>query len=887
MRILAIAILLILPQDVREELKAARAELKKGDLSSAERRLKKLAFENRDSWPIRRLLLSTYEAGGRAADAEKLCREYLALHADHVPAKAALAMALLAQGRPKPALDAATGGDIRARAARALALEALGRDDEALALTKEFTEEHKKKKDVYLREETEALARGLELHARLAGDVEAFRLVLRALLPDLIHSDPNDASLKAWQARLNVDKNNFPDAMPLLEAALAANPQCADALALQARISLAQGNGPGATASADAALKVNSAHLDAHLVKLHAAADAAKAAEALAKAVEALPDSDRLHAVAAALAHARGDAAAHDAAVKKALANNPASPLPWLETGAALVAGGSIRFDEAHGFFKKAAETAPKNLEAQLQLGLSAFRVGDEAAARAILKEANKKDPYEKRADNAVTLLNDFERDYAVSTAGPITLRLPKADAPWLERPAREVATAALAAWREKLGAAPDTIHIDFFAKAEDLAARAAGGPVMGSSLCFGRVIAVLEPPSRLVPDGPIWAAELTGQVARACAAAASKGRAPRWFLDGLASLATRAWQRDPDLAALRAGMGDGKVEGAPPATVALWLESTDLKTALADPKPDAKAFAAWLERRTKALKVVMPPKEEPAKLAEASDAAPKDAARAAAAARAWLARNDADKALKYAKRAVEADEKSAEARSAVGRALVKKKKAEEAHDHLAQAVALGADDYRTWYALGVAELELDELKNAAAAFEKAKSCLALVSDPEGDSVYRRLLDLYSNLKDPPAEERTLSELVARDPYAWKERLKLSRKLQAAKDWDGALALADQGVRIQARDRDVWTVLAGALAGAGRFEPAIEARLAAIALIVGEDRGSDRADEHAEIGRLWLKVGKKEKARESAKNALREAPGHEAAQKVYEEALKE
>ncbi len=868
----------------RDDYKAARGALKRGDYAESEKLLKRLAFENRDHWTYRTLLLAVCRATGRAADAEKLCREFLASHADHPGAKAALSLALLEQDDPAKALEAATGDDVRVRVARALALAALGRDDDALALTGKFAEEYKQKKDIYMREEAEWLARGVELHARLASDNEAYRLALRTILPDLIHSDPADAELKAWQARLNIDKGNTDDSTTLLDQALQANPKCAAALVQQGRVAYAQGNLPQAIALADQALAQNPASVDAHLLKTRAV-DPAKAAAALEKGLQQRPKSVRLLAAKAALCALAGDDAGAAEARKAALANNPASPYPDLECGRALLTSGQIRFADAHACFKRAIEAAPKLLEAQLHYALSLFRLGDEKTAREALELVNKKDPFDKRADDCVTLLNDLNRDYDTVKEGAITVRLPRTHAPWLAQTAARIAATTSVALAKEYGPLPSPLRIDLFDESKDVVTRAGGAPCSGNGVCLGTDIAVLCPPAKLAGDGYLFAAELAGQVARAHAAALSKGRAPRWLLDGVALRAAQPWDRDADFHALN--LKEPKVVGGTPRAVALYLdflgvEKTGAFIASFAAKPgeiDEKGFSSWLGKRTAGMKYVLPPKEPAAKLASDADA---DPAKAVLAARAFLPK-DPDKAIKYARLALKKDENNAEAKALLGQALVKKRRAEEAHPHLMEATKAGIDDYRTWMALGIAELELEEQKKAAAAFEKAAGCLRLVADPEGDNALRRLVEIAVRQKDTDTEEKLLARIVAADPYAWRDRLKLAKRLIAQKAWDDAVTLMEAGVVIQPRDREGWALLGQSLEGAGKLEEALPSRKASSALAAD---GEEKADALVALGRLQLKLGKKDEARKSAKEAMKEWPGHEGGQKLYDECLK-
>jgi tetratricopeptide (TPR) repeat protein len=165
-----------------------------------------------------------------------------------------------------------------------------------------------------------------------------------------------------------------------------------------------------------------------------------------------------------------------------------------------------------------------------------------------------------------------------------------------------------------------------------------------------------------------------------------------------------------------------------------------------------------------------------------------------------------------------------------------------------------------------------------------------LVSDPEGENALRRLLEIATRKKDEEAQARVLARLAAADPYATRERARFGRILMARQAWEEAVTVLSTAVVIHPRGKEEWDLLSQALEGEKKLDAAIDARQSALSLIeinAVADPERARADELVEIGRLWLKRGDKEKARQAAKRALTESPGHEAAQKLYDEALKE
>ncbi len=768
---------LLAPADEREDLKNARAALRRGDYAAAERLYKSVADARPDAWDVRARLVEAQSAAGKMAEAEKTCRDFLFKHKDSAPAMAALSGVKLARGDAQGALDAAgASDDVRAAAARAEALAALGRRDEAAKALDGFPNI---KRDDLMKEPLVALARGLVLLDELAGKPDAYKLAVERILPDILRADP-DPAVRAMLGHIHLSRHRREPAAPAFAEALQANANLTSAHVGQGALALEGGDFAGAIAAADRALAVNASHAEAQALK------------------------------ARALWWRDGKGP------PKAMLDSP------MEQGRMLQAG--RRFAEA----AKAFEAAGANLLA----GLNRFR----AEAKPFQPPADTSDAL---ATDLAKLFDALEKDYArVGRA-----HVPKREQRWLEP------------WLRELPADATVIVCE---KPADVAALSWGVPGAGA---LGKVVAVPLPQ-------PVfsWLAAIDAGL-RQSAALAKHGPLPRWALEGM-------MQAPNDLALILARR-DGTIQSPADAPAAAWRCA--LEKGLE--KVDAE-FAAWLDARLAKIRFVPPPKPDDRRITDA-DSDTKDAAKAVVAAHDALARNQLDRCIKYAKQAVAADAKCAAAHSLLGQALQKRRKNEEAYESLKKAAELGADDYRTWYAMGDALEDLDDAKGAIEAFGKAKAAFpGLVPDPGGENVHRRLMAIHQRAKDGEAEMRELAELMAFEPLNVKDRRRLAKHQEKDPRWWREIAA------VQPKDKSVYDGLAAILASKKEHEAAIETRLIAVALVeagVTQDEGRDKADEYCEIAALYLAMGKKDKAREYAKEALRASPGHERAQKLYEE----
>jgi tetratricopeptide (TPR) repeat protein len=918
----------------RDDLKKARAALRKGEYESAARMFERLSGARPDSWDPRAGWVRALLEQGKRPEAAGVCDAFLKAAPDHPGALLALAQTALESGDPERALALAEKnlGSVRSRALAARALEELDRIAEAVRTSEPLVELYNKNRDEFMKDDLFATGQGLALYARYAGKHDLYKQVVQGLLPELLQSDPGDAWARSFLGRCFLEKYNRAAADEAFKEALQANPNLVSALLGLARLRLNEHQAPPALLLVGRALEINPSSEEAHAIKAEALflkKDRDGALEAVGKGLASNPRSVRLHSLRGAIRNARGDAEA-DEDVRRALAIRAGSPLPYWEAARFLLLGGDRQFDEAQTFFRKAVGQNGAIPDLLIDYGMNSLRVGDEATAKKLLEEAYAKDPFNVRVTNSVNLLHDFEKDFVLIESPHFRVRLARSGRRWEEREVLGLLERAWSDMAKRYGFAPaDAVVVEVFPRHSDFSVRTMGVPGLGAlGACFGRVVTTLAPRSR-VRDADLppyrWGEVLWHEMAHVFSVQLSGYRVPSWFTEGLATyeegLGFRRARRETDLEILLARhRGDlGGVRSLesekPPANPILTVylqggqicrfiaEQRGFETivkmlkAYADRKKSEevfreilgqsyeefdKEFFAWLDVRLARLKFRRPVREPTSTLLAAATGNPKDAIAAAKLAFALLESGDEAGAENFGKRAVDADPSNAAAQAAYGQALLKRRQPQEALPHLRK----GTDDYQNWDALGRALGELDQWREAAEAFRKAADGFPVyLEDGTGGTVYHRLNSALLELKDYPGAMKALEEMVAADPLNFRDRLKLARLYEERGDREKLGILLDEAAALEPRDLALLDLQASLHRARKEYAKATERSLAAVALLEADgkdDDGAAKADRFCAIGEDWLAQGDKPKGLEYAQEALRLVSGLERARKLYE-----
>jgi predicted Zn-dependent protease len=918
----------------RDDLKKARAALRKGEYESAVLMFERLSSSRPDAWEPRagwvRALLET----GKGADAARLCEDFLKVHADHPAARIALAQAALEAGDPERALRLTEKllGHVRARCLAARALEELDRVEEAARTAQPLVELYGKNRDEFMKDDLFALAQGLVLHARYAGRPDLYKQVVQSALPELVQADPADAATRTFLGRCFLEKYNQPAAAEAFKEALQANPNFVPALLGLARLQLSAHQPAPALKLLSRALEISASDPEAHALKAEALfidRDRDGALAAIDHGLESNPRSVRLLSLRSAVRYARGEA---DFATDsdRALALRPHSPLPAWETARLLLLGGDRQFDDAQAFFKKAIGQNGAIPDLLIETGMNSLRVGDEATAKRLLEDAFTKDPFNVRVVNSVNLLHELEKEFVQLEPPHFRVRLAQTERRWEEL---EVLGLLDRAWTEmtaRYGFTPaEPILVEIFPRHSDFSVRTMGVPGLGAlGACFGRVVTTLAPRSR-VRDAELrpyrWAQVLWHEMAHVFSVQLSGYRVPSWFTEGLAtyeeSLGFRRGRREADLEILLArhrGLlgGVAALESGRPASdpiLTVYLQGAEICRFIAqkrgfgtivkmlkgwaDRKKSAQVFQealgqdfmqfdqeffAMLDARLAKFKYRRPAREDTQRLLADATADPKDATAAATLSLALLDSGDEAGAEKFGARAVEADGANAMAHAAYGQSLLKRRQAGEAVPHLKK----GTDDFQNWDALGRALGELDRWREAAEAFGRAAACFpAWIEDASGQTVQYRLNNAFLELKDYAGATRALEDMVAADPLDFRSRLKLAHLYEEKGDLDRLASILEEASALETRDLGLLDLQAALHRARKEYAKATERTLAAVALVESEGKdedGRERAVRFCAIGEDWLAQGENGKALSYAQEALRLVSGLERARKLYE-----
>ncbi|MEZ4382902.1 MAG: hypothetical protein R3A79_16320 [Nannocystaceae bacterium] len=185
----------------------------------------------------------------------------------------------------------------------------------------------------------------------------------------------------------------------------------------------------------------------------------------------------------------------------------------------------------------------PHNFVVRLNL----LRLGDEAAGRAALAKAWKRDRFNERTRNVLDLYdNTIDKQYTDVTRKALALRLPTVDHEFVEDGLAEAYSRARAALDTSYGIDPGTLRLEVFADPDHFSIRTVGVPSLGAlGVCFGPLITLLGPYHGTHNiDQVVW-----HELAHVYAIRLSDGRVPRWFTEGLSEweseLADPAWARE------------------------------------------------------------------------------------------------------------------------------------------------------------------------------------------------------------------------------------------------------------------------------------------------------------------------------------------------------
>ncbi len=468
---------------------------------------------------------------------------------------------------------------------RALALRAIGKVDEAIALLQPLASASPPRVRLTLGEFLLEVGKRDEAEVVLMtlisdynddvireDDVKALAMVGRAAHFLRSPEDANDAFNQSelagkaddesllWRAELFLEKYDPGHAEEVLSEILEHAPHHPDALVMMARVALEQALDFEAVRGLIAdALKVNPKHTGARAVLAGLALRDMLLEQALNEVNQGLATNPRdleLLSMLGATKFLSEDQAGFERVRDQVLAYNPNYTRFFQTVGT--FADWEHRYQEIVDMMRQAVRIDPGDASAQAALGFNLIRNGDDAGGVLALRSAFKKDPYNVRVYNTLQLYREvIPKQYVDVLGDPFKFRYPNDERAVLERYVPGLMKEAWGLMRGYYGFTPATpVGVELYSQRENFAIRTSGLPRTAiSGVCFGKTLASMTPRNEAFNlSMTLW-----HELAHVFHIQLSKNRVPRWFTEGLAEyetmVARREWRREHDaelFAALR-----------------------------------------------------------------------------------------------------------------------------------------------------------------------------------------------------------------------------------------------------------------------------------------------------------------------------------------------
>jgi tetratricopeptide (TPR) repeat protein len=365
----------------------------------------------------------------------------------------------------------------------------------------------------------------------------AWRLSDRKQANDLFRAAvaqrPKDAEARVAWGRLFLETHNRPEASKLFKEALAIDKDSAEAHLGLAMVS--SGNFEGAAAEeANQALKLQPELTEAYILLASLALeeeDPAKANEHLDRALATKGSPLEAYALKAAIDFLAGKKESDWE--KKALAYNPRYGDLYATAAHFFVI--TRRYREAVELYQRAVALDPQLWDAQSELGVNLWRLGDEAGARTHLEAAYKGDSFNSVTVNSLRLMDSMT--HFRTFEGPHTmLKLQEKEAELLRPYFDELLRKGIAIYEKKYNfQLAHPVQVEVYPDHEDFAVRTMGMPGLGAlGVTFGYLIA-MDSPSGRPPGSFHWGSTLWHELNHVFVLELTHHKSPRWISEGLA----------------------------------------------------------------------------------------------------------------------------------------------------------------------------------------------------------------------------------------------------------------------------------------------------------------------------------------------------------------
>jgi cellulose synthase operon protein C len=736
----------------------------------------------------------------------------------------------------------------------------------------------------------------------------------------MYREDPHYVDGLVRWAELLLSKYNMADAKRTLDEALEVNDNHPGALVAMARLEMETKNYfDQARAYLDRAAEVAPGHPGTRITRAELAIYDSDCPEATRIAEEVLEQRPRhldAFIIRAACHYLADDLDAFESVRDEALAIKPDFARLYTETArhAQLV----HRYTEVVDLNREALELSEGYAPALLGLGIGLSRVGRESEAEEYLRRAFEADSYNVRAFNMVELYEKTMGEYDFTAYDKFKLRTHREQTGPLNVMVPPLVEEAIGVFEDKYDfEASDNLAVEIFPNPSTFGVRSVGLPhISPHGICFGQVVI-----SRSPSDGNFnWKQVVWHELAHVYHIQKANYRVPRWFTEGLAEYETNvkdpAWVRHHDreiVAALHRGELPSVVDLDKHFTQARSYKGIlrayhlsslvvhfiveehgfEAINAMLSSFPDKretgavietvlemdvrdfdKAFEAWLRRRFLNFdsQFVVSIESIPAEreIEEALADKPRDAVLLARLAAARFRAGKLAEADEAIGRALSIDDKDPTVRYLAGFIALNQGHARDAYEHGTAILDAMRDGYELRVVLGHTAMMLEKPEAARIHLEAATQLY-----PNGSDAWSKLGQLGETVDDEELVERAerrLFELDQGDPRLARKRVE---RLEADKEWAGALDAAERWVAVDPFDVRSHRAIASTALALERPERAERAYEVMVQLVDG-----DRASILVEAAEAMSAAGFAKRARRLARRAIEEGADKSALEPV-------
>ena len=383
--------------------------------------------------------------------------------------------------------------------------------------------------------------RAARQHAMATGRTgDAYQPILDALAEVRDARDPLCWSALIEESDLLLEKQRYTEGVAAAWEALELNPRLAIVWYRLGLLSARTFDFDGARAAADVLRDLDAQHHLANLVEAESALvqrDVATANANLAPVLERFPDHPHALALSLVAAELSDDTAEVQRASDRIIATGPGDPRPLTTAGRLLSL--HRQFDRAEHWLDEARRAQPRWAPAHVEQGLMQWQAGDDDGALATMRTAVELDPFNHRAANSLSLLEELRTYDSLETPHFILRWAPGVD----EALARDMPARMEAVHDDvvaRLGWTPSRkTTIELYPDHQHFAVRIIGLPDIHTvAACTGPVIA-MEAPRKTLGDRHMglynWESVLQHEYTHTVTLDRTGYRIPLWCTEGLA----------------------------------------------------------------------------------------------------------------------------------------------------------------------------------------------------------------------------------------------------------------------------------------------------------------------------------------------------------------